>query len=287
MGMKIGKCLAAMAFMPSLAFGIEVDGVAAVVGTDMVLKSDVAGEMKRIGLTDSSRYNEILNEMIDRRLILKAAKEEKVTLEEWVVENRVREIIERHFGGNRNNLIEMLGSQRISYPEWYSRMKEDMIIGAMRWRIVNNTVTASPQDMQREYNEHPERYSKDNTISISVIMLRPEEIAKREEINAKLKDSDFPALGGKQYNDIKPSEVFKPELCSKIEKLKVGEIGEWIELGGWSFLFRKDAMKEGHKLTFEEAYEKIEENVKEEKAKDVYTRWMNRLREDTYIKICE
>ena len=83
-------------------FALEVDGVAAQVGTETILRSDVYNEMRRQGLSDSSRYIEVRNEMIERKLVAKAAQDSKMQMQDWVVENRVREIINRAFGGDRN-----------------------------------------------------------------------------------------------------------------------------------------------------------------------------------------
>jgi len=269
--------------IPSRA--VEVDGIAARVGSETILRSDVFNEMRRQGAHDERRYGEVCGQLIDRKLILQAAQKSKMTMQEWVVENRVREIVNKSFGGDRNRLIEMLGQQKVSYPEWYARTKEDMIIGAMRWNVVDKNATASPAAMRKEYAEHRERYVKDHKVTVTVILLKPEEKAKREEITAALKEKTFEELGGKKYVDVKPEEMFKPDVVAEIEKMPKGTVSHWIEIDGWSFLLRKDEETSGKKLSFEEAYDEIEANVKEESAKRLYNEWIERLRTETYVKV--
>ena len=274
----------------SLAFAltaqaIEVDGLAATVGTDSILRSDVLNEIARAGTPEPPEYADVLNRMIERKLILKAAQESKMTIQEWVVENRVREIVNRSFDGDRNKLIETLGKQQVSYPEWYAKTKEDIVIGAMRWNVIDKNVTASPSAMRKEYEANAARYVKDHKVSVSVILLQPEEKTKREEISAALKEKSFEDLGGKKYENVKPEELFKPEVCAEIDKMPKGTISHWIEIDGWSFLLRKDAESTGSKLSFDEAYDQIEADVKEKEAKRLYDAWMNRLRAETYIKV--
>ena len=264
---------------------VEVDGIAATVGSESILRSDVMNEMARSGARDGQSYQEVLNEMIDRKLILKAARESKMTMQEWVVENRVREIIKRSFGGDRNKLIETLGKQKISYPEWYAKTKEDLIIGAMRWNVVDKNAVASPAAMRAEYEAHKSRYTKDHRVSVSVILLKPEEAARRDEISKALPEKSFEDLGGKKYENVKPEELFKPEVCEEIEKMPKGTISHWIEIDGWSFLLRKDAETTGKTLSFDEAYDGIEAAVKEDEARRLYTAWIGRLRDETYIKV--
>lgn len=269
----------------STAHAVEVDGVAATVGTETILRSDVLNELARMGAPDGEGYSQVLNQMIDRKLILKAARESKMTMQEWVVENRVREIVKKSFGGDRNKLIEALGKQRMSYPEWYAKTKDDLVIGAMRWQVVDKNAVAAPAALRKEYETHKSRYVKDHKVSVSVILLKPEEQAKRDEIAKALKEKTFEELGGKKYENVKPEELFKPEVCAEIEKMPKGTISHWIEIDGWSFLLRKDAETTGKTLSFDEAYDAIEAAVKEQEAKRLYTEWLERLKAETYIKV--
>lgn len=277
------------------AAALEIDAVAAKVGTETILKSDVVNEMKRLGVT-AEKYNETRNSMIDRKLILKAAGEAKMTMQSWVVENRIREIIKKGFGGDRNKLIKALSEQKISYPEWAAKMKEDMIVAAMRWNVVDKNAVASPSEMRAEYEKNPARYSSDRKVSVSVILLKPEDASKRAEIKAKLKDTPFADLArrysadsrapqGGLWKDVKPEEVFKPEVCKEIAAMPRGTIGDWIEIDGWNFLLRKEDESGGKARSFAEAYDDIERNVIEEKSKKIYDAWIARLREEIYVKV--
>ena len=277
------------------ASAVKIDGVAAKVGSETILRSEILEEMRRAN-ADESRYGEIRNEMINRKLILKAAADSKMTMQEWVVDNRIREIINKSFDGDRNRLIETLSHQKVSYPEWRARMKEDMVVSAMRWNVVEKNVSASPAAMRAEYAAHPERYKSEPKVTVSVILLKPEDSAKRLEITAALKKESFADLArrysadshaavGGVWKDVKPEDVFKPEICKEIAAMPKGTISHWIELDGWSFLLRKDDDTKGCSKSFEEAYDEIERNVKDEAADRVYAEWIERLRAETYIKV--
>ena len=273
----------------------EIDGIAARVGTETILKSDVRIEMARMR-APASDYEKVRNAMIDRKLVLKAAGEAKMTMQDWVVDNNIRDIVERTFGGDRNKLVEALAAQKTPYPEWRARMKEDMIVSAMRWSVVGKNATASPAAMKKEFGAHPERYMTDSRVSVSVVMLKPEDASKRDAVAAAIRTNDFAAVArefsadgraadGGRWTDIVPSEVFKPEICEEIAKMPKGTISHWVELDGWSFLIRKDGETPGRKLTFSEAYDRVEENVKAAAEKASYEAWLERLRAETYIKV--
>ena len=277
------------------SFAGEVDGIAARVGTETILKSDVSLEMRRLRAPESD-YVKIRNEMIDRKLILKAASAAKMTMQEWVVENRIRDIVDKAFGGDRNKLMDTLARQKISYPEWHARMKEDMIVSAMRWNVIDKNAVASPAAMRKEFAENPDRYRVGANVTVSVILLKPEDMAKRDDVAAMIRTNDFAAAAkafsadshaaeGGVWKNIVPAEVFKPEICEEISKMPRGTMSHWIELDGWSFLLRKEAEESGRVPTFLEAYDKIEANVKEAESNAAYDAWLERLRAETYIKV--
>ena len=282
---KIVPVALVAALVVATAAGYEVDGVAAKVGSETILRSDVYEEMRRMGERDDSRFAEVRNEMIERKLMLKAAAAAKMTLQEWVVENRVREIIGKAFGGDRSKLIETLGKQKLSYPEWFARMKEDMVVSAMRWNVVDKNVVASPSAMRKEFEENPGRYAADHKVTVSVIMLKPEDAGRRDEISAALKEKSFDELGGRRFENVNPEEQFKPDVCREIEKMPKGTISHWIEIDGWSFLIRKESESDGRTLTFEEAYDKVEAAVKKAMADRLYREWVDRLTAETYTKV--
>ena len=286
--------LAAVA-IPAASPAAEVDGIAARVGTDTILKSDVLIEMHRLRAPEAD-YAKVRNEMIDRKLILKAAGAAKMTMQEWVVENRIREIVDRAFDGDRNKLMDTLARQKVSYPEWHARMKEDMIVSAMRWNVIDKNASASPAAMRKEFAEHPERYRSGANVTVSVILLKPEDMGRRDDVAAMIRTNDFAAAAkafssdsqaaeGGVWKNIVPSEVFKPEICEEISKMPRGKMSHWIELDGWSFLIRKEAEDAGKAQTFLEAYDEIEANVKEAESKAAYDAWLERLRAETYIKV--
>ena len=279
----------------STALAVEIDGIAAKVGEETILKSDVVMEMRRLNAPPSA-YAEVRNEMISRKLILRAARASKMTMQDWVVENRIREIISKSFDGDRNKLMETLSQQKVSYPEWHARMKDDMVVAAMRWNAIDRNVTARPGDMRREFEDHPDRYALPGKTTVSVILLSPDAVSNRVVVSSALKTNDFAAVArkfsvdshaaeGGVWKEIDPKEVFKPEICEEIGKMPLNTISRWIELDGWSFLLRKDAEEPGKPRTFLEAYDDVEAAVREAEARKAYSAWLERLKAETYIKV--
>ena len=102
---------------------------------------------------------------------------------------------------------------------------------------------------------------------------------------AKKYSADTHAKDGGLWKDVRPQEVFRPEICDEIAKMPVGTVSDWIDLSGWSFLLRKDAETSAETKSFADAYADIEENVRQANAKKLYLEWIERLKSETYIKV--
>ena len=283
--------------LSSTASAVDVDGIVATVGNENILRSEVVGEMQRFRMGPDADFNTVRNELIDRKLILKAAKSAKMTMQEWVVDNRIREIIDGNFGGDRNRLVAALALEKTSFPEFRQRIKDDLIVGAMRWNMVDKFLSAaSPAEMQDEYAAHPDRYMDKAKVSVSVILMKSDDAEGKASVDEALKTDDFASVArrysadtlhakdGGLWKDVDANEVFRPEIRDALAKLAKGEVSSWIDLDGWSFLLRKEDEKPALVRSFAEAYDDIESNVRDARRKVLYDRWLEILRAETYIK---
>lgn len=288
--------IVATAAICTAAFAEEIDGIVAQVGDSSILRSEVMRERSPFAAADDADFQTLLNRVIDRRLILKAAGNSKMTMQEWVVDNRIREITDNGFDGDRNKLVAALAREKLPFAEFRQRIKDDLIVGAMRWNFVDKFVTASPAEMREEYSSHPERYLSRATTTVSVILLKPDDVEKRDEVAETLKTEQFAdvarrysadthAREGGVWKDIVPSDVFREEVVDAISAMKPGETSQWIDIGGWSFLVRKDSETPAAPRSFADAYEEIEDAVRKRRSKELYDRWLDILKSETYIKV--
>ena len=293
-----------------------LDGLAAKVNDVVITVGDVMAEIQRSPrlrghfaaskTADAAKlYSETLEMLIDRKLILQAAAEKKMEMQEWVVDNRIREIVKDGFDGDMNQLTAALAQSKVALADWRNTIRDDLIIQAMRYQMIEKNLQATPAAMRREYKTHPERYATEAKTTVSVILLRPPRTDEKEtpsvttrgeEIIARLeKGEDFADLArrysadshakeGGQWKDVKPEESFRPEIAATIAKLRTGEFSTLVNLDGWGFIVRKDEETIGRQLSFTEAYDAIARNLKNDTAKAEYDAWMKRLRAQAFVK---
>ena len=302
-------CLAGAFAAVATVSAATLDGLAAKVNDDVITIDEVASELRRSGaltpdMDFNAAYSNAVNAVIDRRLILRAAAEHKVNMQEWVVDNRIREIVKDNFGNDMTKLHTMLAQSRMDESDWRNQIRDEMVVQAMRYQLIEKSVEAAPAEMQREYKNHPERYHAKAQSTVSVILLRPpaddkqpslesrareilDRLAKGEEFAslAKTFSADSHAKDGGLWTNINPEESFRPEIAEVIKNLKIGQISKLINLDGWGFIVRKVSETKDSTRSFADAYEDIARNVKKEKADIKYKEWVQRLRADAFLKI--
>ena len=310
--MKILSAFAAVS-LTLFSQGATLDTLAAKINNQVITVSDVMHEMRRNnskipmqGPEFKQAYSNAVETLIDRKLILKQSVDKKMDVQEWMVDNRVREIVKDAFEGDQNKLNAALAESKIPITEWRNTIRDDMVVSGMRYQLIEKNVVATPAAMLQEYRNHIERYSSEARTTVSVILLRPtnpddknakslearaqdifDQLAQKADFAdlARQFSADSHASDGGLWKDVNPEEAFRPEIVDAISKLKVGECSQLVNLDGWGFIVRKDAEAGARQKSFEEAYDDIERNVKNDLAKEAYQAWIRRLRAAAFVKV--
>ena len=297
--------------------GAVMDGIAAKVDSDCIMIGDVLAEVRRNPAARESfaaaardpqklaaLYQKAVDNLVDRKLILKAAAEKKMEMQEWVIDNRVREIVKETFNGDRNELEAELQKSNTTFEEWRNVIREDLIIAGMRYQIIDKYLQhIPPAAMREEYEKNRSRYVDEARTTVSVILLKPAaegQPSVKDRADAILKKLDAPggdfaalarehsadshAKDGGVWKDVNPEDAFRPEIADAIALLKPGEHSGLVDLDGWGFIVRKDAESAAKTLSFAEAYDRILRNVRRAEAEKAYEAWMKRLRAETFVK---
>ena len=289
-----------------------VDGIAAKVNGDAITIGEVLLEVRRdpvmhlpgAGVSDFRRmYRQTLENMIDRKLILRDADQQKLQMQDWVVDNRIREIVKDNFNGDFSALRAAIDNANILYDNWKRTIRDDLVVQAMQYQMVARNVTVSPSAMRAEYAVNADLYAVSNSLDVSVILLgatddksasdRAAEAVKRLDGGedfaavAKAMSSDPHASDGGVWKNVQPEETFKPAIVEALNALGVGQRSNPIELQGWVTIIRKDAEHPGIKRSFAEAYDDIHNTVRSREARRLHKEWIKRLRDKSFIVIYE
>jgi peptidyl-prolyl cis-trans isomerase SurA len=304
-------CDAAYAAEPEI-----VDGIAAVVNGDIITFSQVRGlVMPREKLLRSQFSGEelvkkikearqaALKDLIDRQLIIQAFKKENFQIPDHYVDERMHEIIQESFGGDRNTFIKTLEAQNYTLGEFKKLETERMIVQAMRSKNVRRDMIASPAKIEDYYNAHKEDFTAREQVKLRLIMIpshasdgnAASQRAMAEEILSKL-------AGGGEFDRI--AQIYSEDtsrdlggdwgwidrktLAGPLEKvafnLPVGRTSNILEFSGNFYILKVEEKRGGETRSLAQVRDEIEKKLLQQEAQDLQERWIASLRSKAYIK---
>ncbi len=171
-----------------------VDGVAAIVGGDVILKSDIEEQydvFNRQNFGDKITYCEVFEELLFQRLLIHHAEIDSVTVSEDEVESNMDRRIQQLIGqmGDQKKLEEFYGK---SVPEIKEEMRiliRDQLTAQRMQMTVVEGIEVTPSEVREYYTKLPEDSIPliNEEVELSQIVKYPE-VSKeaREEVVEKL-----------------------------------------------------------------------------------------------------
>jgi len=109
---------------------------------EKLLRSQLTGEALVKAVKEAREA--ALKDLIDRQLIIQAFRKDSYQIPDHFVEQRMHEIIQESFGGDRNTFIKTLEAQNYTLGEFKKLESERMIVQAMRSKNVKKKEVISP-----------------------------------------------------------------------------------------------------------------------------------------------
>jgi len=302
-------CRAALAAEPEV-----IDGIAAVVNDDVITFSQVRvlSAPKEKLLRSQYQGQELLakikearaaalKDLIDRQLIIQAFKKESYQIPDFFLNQRVRQIIDESFGGDRNTFIKTLQAQNYTLGEFKKLETDKMIVQAMRSKNVKLNTLISPNRIQDYYLKHRDEFTSKEQIRLRMIMIpartaeQTSQKAMAEEILSKLVNgAEFERMAQIYSEDSTRNLggdwgwVDRGTLAPQLEKiafnLPAGRISNIIELSGNYYILKVEDKHGGVTRSFAEVREEIEKKLLQEQAQAAQERWLASLRQKAFIK---
>jgi len=293
-----------------------VDGVAAVVNGEVITYSQVRGVVAPREKLLSAQFSgeelikkvkearaAALQDLIDRQLILQAFRKENYQIPDHFVEERMHDIIQTDFGGDRNTFIKTLEAQNFTMGEFKKMELEKMIVQAMRGKNVKLQMIASPAKVEEYYKAHRDEFTSKAQIKLRLIMIPSHasdgnaaaQKAMADEIFGKLvKGAEFERMA-QLYSEDSTREhggdwgwVERKTLAAPLEKvafsLEPGKISNIVEFGGNYYILKVEDRHGGDTKSLADARPDIEKRLIQQEAQNLQERWLTSLRSKAYIK---
>jgi len=296
-----------------------VDGIAAVVNSNVItygqvrellmfrqrsLNETYQGEELKAKMKESQ--DAALKDLIDRQLIIDSFKEQGFSIPEYVIEDRMQNIIREEFGGDRTAFVRTLRAQGFSLSRFREIERDKIIVQAMRQRAVRSDFVISPDKVEAFYRRNLAEYSTPEEIRLSMIVLRVEEdgsgdpaaakLSMAEEIRGKLAEgADFAGMA-QMYSEDSTAEAggdwgwidrktLNEELNRVAFSLQPGQLSRVVQLGDSIYIMRVEARKAAVTKPLSELRDEISKKLFEEERIRLQEQWIKTLREKAYVKV--
>lgn len=308
----------------SATAAVELNGIAAKVNGRVVTKNEVAFALAPMRAYLSSKYprktptyekelkearDKIVDELIERELVLFNFKSIGAQIPEHVVDSEIRRKIRNDYNGNTQLFREELQSKGLSFKKYRELIHRQLIVQAMRSQQFADTPPATPEEMRAEYAKiKPElrdiakdkcdfekiyipKIDDDNLLATA-----DSQLELTEDIVAKLnKGGDFAELAkehskdawaedGGLHEDVERVDL-SPVIATMIFEEPTGSIIGPLEDGnGYHIIVvKKKYHGPAPSLSDPEIRKIVRRNVEREKSSARYKRWLNGLKRKAMI----
>jgi peptidyl-prolyl cis-trans isomerase SurA len=290
--------------LPGIASGsVVVDRVVAVVNNEVITLSDLQREetLKKRDTVRNDRM--VLEDMIDRKLQMAAAKREGVDVTDKELEDAVADIMKR----NSMDMMQFsvaLAKEGLTLEQYKAELREQITLSRLFNKYVRSSVNVDEAEVLAFYQNNPKTFSLPEEIRVRRIFLAvpeqasPDQTAaikeKAQSVYARVqKGEDFIHLvreasqgeTASQDGDLgfMQREDALPEIVEAARALKPGESSSPFRCAGGYNIIKLEEVRTPVK-PFEKVKDEIMKTLYEQKLENTYRIWLQALRGDSHIE---
>jgi peptidyl-prolyl cis-trans isomerase SurA len=279
------------------AFAEKIEKIVAIVNGDIItdeelsmfIKMEFAGEQKGADQKKIVEFrNDLLNRMIEDRLILQEAKRQQLKADDSMVEDRIREI---KFRAGSELAFEMaLKSQGISINELREKLRNQLLIYSLVQKEVKYKVVVSPKEITDYFQSHEVQFLTPETVVVDSIFVKDKDALAKAQAELST-GADFFQVAKKYSEKSNLGEVrrgqFKKELEDSVFSLGVGQCSQPFKAEDGYYIFMVKEKLTPSKKSIEDVKDGIKAYLEDVKSEKILREWIEALREKAYISIRE
>jgi parvulin-like peptidyl-prolyl isomerase len=292
--------------------------IVAKIGTMTITKAELDSELSltsvaddTVGLTPLQAKKKILQFLVEQKILLAEATRLKIDIPKDTLENMYSQEIE--VVGGAEKFQREMKRRGMNDKQIRQQISDEYKIQQLIYQNVDLILKIKPltmEDLRSYYTLHLNDYRVGDSVRMRHIFFsapdsmtaeqKAAKYIKAKEALEKIKKGDEFVLVAKDYSETRGDyggDVGQPvhmgELKSfpQIEKiafsLSSGEHSDIIESSSGYHIIKIENRVYGHQQNFDEVLAKVAENTQKERAKKIYTDWLNQLKLRYTIEIYE
>jgi len=245
---------------------------------------------------------EVLQNMIDRILIVKAAEEEGLMIPPSYIDKEYDETIDRDFGGDRARFLEFLKARGETPRSFREDVYKRLVVNVMRSENRRSRSEVSPERIEEFYVNNKIRFYQSEALHLRQIILTQlaDEglVPLRQTANkiiaelrnganfgdvARKYSQDEMSRRGGDWGWIERKDIRK-ELGDIAFNLEPGDFSRPIELGGTIFILYAEDKREEMIQPVTQVRDVIENVLIGEIARESQEKWLQEVRNKSYVR---
>ena len=252
--------------------------------------------------------DEVIQNLIDRVLIVKAFKKKKDDSDEVrkvpasYIDNRIEEIQNDQFDGDRSKFLAYLRSRGMTMKDYRKEVEDDIIYNYMLGQQRKSASIVSPVKIEQYYNENKDRFYQEDAVKMGMIQInrnpgetdqqlidRGNELIARFKAGTSFEDlaktysQDAHRLRGGDWGWQKRTDL-KKEFATPLFALKKGQVTDPIITPEGCFILYVEDRKYAGIQPIDDVRDQIEHILAQQMSQRSRERWLERLRRDGYVK---
>ncbi|MDD5747010.1 MAG: peptidyl-prolyl cis-trans isomerase [Candidatus Omnitrophica bacterium] len=303
-------CLLAVPCRAQTAFSQKI---LAVVNEDAITQTDVDELLAPIYMQYQNTYSgeelkkkltvaktDILNQLIEDRLILQQAQKNNLTVDEKEVETLIEDL-KTNFK-TAQEFDNVLAGQNITLPELRKRYREQLLIKKAVSQQIISKIIISPTEISAYYEAHRQEFMIPEQVRLRCVFLAAGD-TNAAEVEKKANDIYEQLSKGTEFVEMveKYSEApnvvdagdmgfvkrsaLREEIRENVFNLNPGEITKPIKTASGYYIFKVEEKKTASVSPLSEVQEKIRKTLFNETVKTKLAEWVKKLKESAFIEV--
>ncbi|MDD5505911.1 MAG: peptidyl-prolyl cis-trans isomerase [Candidatus Omnitrophica bacterium] len=237
----------------------------------------------------NSVKHDLLQRLIEDRIMLQQAKNEKITIEPSRIKAKINEIKRRY--ALESDFERDLAKQGLVQADLENKIREQMLTFSIVEMKVRNKVSVRPEEVTDFYEQNKRKFIKPEERLLTVIILQDESAAKSLSYYLRLGDK-LESLAARYAFTVdtlivSQGQSLRIEIEDTVFKLGMAEVSNPVKIDKKYYIFRLDEILGSRQLDLAESQEKIHAYLFEKKQQEGLNNWLDELKKQSYIKILD
>lgn len=276
------------------------DKVAAIVNNDVITQKDLNDFLNFMRVQLSAEYKgqelenkiqsmklDLLDRLIEDKLILQEARRKKMVIDEGRVKSRIEEIKEKM--GSDAEFQKSLKQQGLVQADIEAKIRDQFLMYGSIEMEIRSKIVVDPSEITDFYGRHKEEFKSRELREIESVSVEEEGVAANvfDELSGGKTVKEVSEKYKVQTNkfNIGKGEELRKEIEQAIFDLKVNEVSKPVRIENKFYIFIVNKITPSEQQTLDEAMETIQSYLFEKEMQEALAKWIDELKKNSYIKI--